>query len=119
MLLRTTLLEYRSNQEPTWSWPHVNHCLLVLREQVICDANDIPRYTGYQPKGKSGLGQEHMCRDWNQLESWAVENSACWRRLDDIDPNGSQLAAYRFCPPGSPYAEISKTKWLNETGAKE
>ena len=59
---------------------HSYHCLDALRMEVLCNADDTPRYTGMNQENKaSGTGQSRMCRDWSQLESWATTNSACWR----------------------------------------
>lgn len=79
----------------------------------MCDADDTPRYTGFQPNQKSGLGQVRMCRDFSRLEEWADENTACWRHIGDIYEDGfRELDRYRFCPEGSQYKEASETQWL-------
>ena len=81
----------------------------------MCDADDTPRYTGFQPNQKSGLGQVRMCRDWTQLEAFADNHHACWRHVGEIHEDGfRELDRYRFCPEGSPYAELARTKWLKE-----
>ncbi|GKZ33278.1 hypothetical protein AbraIFM66950_003118 [Aspergillus brasiliensis] len=111
--LRTALVEFREAQPQSSPWGHVQHCLLVLRDEVMCDADDTPRYTGFQPDQKSGLGQVRMCRDWKQLEQWALEQTACWRHIGEISEEGfRELDRYRFCPEGSPYKEVSETTWL-------
>jgi hypothetical protein len=42
-----------------------------------------------------------MCRDWNQLNNWAKQYSACFK---DIDTNNKD-ERFSFCPKDSPYAE--------------
>lgn len=112
--MRTGIVEFQSGSKQSSNFSHLIHCLNVLRDEIRCEASDTPRYTGYQPDQKSGLGQVRMCRDWKQLENWAVENTACWRHIGDIkDPGFRELERYRFCPPGSPYEELAKTAWLH------
>jgi Mycotoxin biosynthesis protein UstYa len=98
-------MEYRANANQTWQTGHVTHCLHVLREDIICNADDLPRYTGRinAEAGNhivsSGTGQIRMCRDWSQLREFALHNSACYRRPSDhIIP---LLDRYKFCPDGS------------------
>ncbi|MCJ1236443.1 hypothetical protein MMC14_004424 [Varicellaria rhodocarpa] len=114
--LRTAILEYHT-QAVKQSSPHLHviHCLNVLRDEIMCDADDTPRYTGFQPHKSSGLGQFRMCRDWSQLEQWAEDHTACWRHIGDIsEPGFRELERYRFCPAGSPYEEMARTAWLHE-----
>ena len=63
----------------TLHFSHVGHCLAAIREDIICNADDTPRYTGFANSPSSGLGQIRMCRDWSELEKWAREHSACYR----------------------------------------
>lgn len=111
--IRTSVVEFHNDVPQSSPYLHVVHCLNVLRDEVMCNADDTPRYTGFQENQKSGLGQVRMCRDWKQLEAWADEHTACWRHVGEIREDGfRELDRYRFCPPGSPYEEISKTAWL-------
>ncbi|KAE8319485.1 hypothetical protein BDV41DRAFT_571116 [Aspergillus transmontanensis] len=111
--LRTALVEFRDGREQSSPWGHLAHCLLVLRDELICEADDTPRYTGFQPNQKSGLGQVRMCRDFEQLERWALDNTACWRHVGEIKEEGfRELDRYRFCPEGGPYKEMSESLWL-------
>ena len=116
--LRSSIEEFRSSRPQSVPWSHVQHCLLVLRDEVMCNADDTPRYSGYQPSHNSGLGQVRMCRDWGALEEWANdgERSGCWRHIpgeEGVD-GFTNLDRYRFCPEGSRYKEIAATSWLNE-----
>lgn len=105
LLLRQSIMEFRDKKEQTWPLPHVTHCLHVLREDVLCYADDLPRYTGalHDEAGhiitSSGTGQVRMCRDWKQLREWAVRRSACYHRPPDhYIP---LLDRYKSCPDGS------------------
>lgn len=99
-------MQWHDNQTQSWEYSHVTHCLHVLREDTMCNADDTPRYTGalHAQKGlidglSSGLGQVRMCRDWSKLHKFAVENSACYRR--PLDHPISLLDRYKSCPDGS------------------
>ena len=84
---------------------HVLHCLDALRQDVLCYADDTPRYTGLQAAGHSGTGQIRHCKDWNQMESWAQQHTACWRYLHGDEPGREVMEEFKFCPEGSPYIE--------------
>ena len=40
-----------------------------------------------------------MCRDWNRLREFALQNSACYRR--PLDHYVELIDRYKFCPDGS------------------
>jgi hypothetical protein len=85
---------------------HMLHCLDALRQDVQCYADDTPRYTGFQEPGRSGTHQIRKCRDWNQMETWAQQHTACWRYMPELEREGrSILEEFRYCPEGSPYKE--------------
>jgi hypothetical protein len=98
-------MEFRDNKPITWFFEHVTHCLHVLREDVTCNADDLPRYTGrlHDEAGhsaiSSGTGQMRKCRDWTKLRQFAIENSACYRR--PLDHSIPLIDRYKFCPDGS------------------
>ncbi|KAH3910656.1 hypothetical protein HBI56_189990 [Parastagonospora nodorum] len=59
-------LEGRESMPPQ----HVAHCLDVLRQDVMCGADDTP--TAFHGHGKKREGQEErMCRSWEGLVEWA------------------------------------------------
>ena len=95
------------------------HCYEVLKEEILCNADDTPRYTGYQPDRASGLGQVRMCRDWKRLEEWSHANTACWRYLgNSSEPGFRELDRYRFCPDDSPWKDFAKTAWIDNEAQK-
>jgi hypothetical protein len=115
-MLRKALMELKTGQELSNPWAHTTHCLLVLREEVMCNADDVPRYTGFQPGTKSGIGQVRMCKDWSKLEEWAREKTACWKHVgSDKEEGFRELDRYRFCPKGHEFEEVSQTKWLGDS----
>lgn len=98
-------MEMHDKVPQTQHFRHVGHCLEAFRQDIICNADDTPRYTGISKiptKGPtSGLGQVKMCRDWQQLQTWAREHSACYK----YDPTSSDvhhvdLSRFKYCPDG-------------------
>lgn len=104
-MIRNALMEFRDGKAQTWPLEHVTHCLHTLREDVVCSADDTPRYAGHlhaQANATSfvtGIGQNRMCRDWSKLVEFSLAHSACYERpLDHYVP---LLDRYKHCPDGS------------------
>ncbi|KAF3384130.1 hypothetical protein DPV78_012908 [Talaromyces pinophilus] len=57
---------------------HTDHCLEVLRMNIQCTA-DIGLFTLYMvegdPQAWPELNSRHICRDFDQVREWALENS--------------------------------------------
>ena len=87
----------------TVSYPimYTMHCLDSLREDIMCHAEDAPRYTTTGREPISGIGQTRQCRDWNRLKEWAQSYSACWRYLGIEADQHSELEGYLYCAPDS------------------
>lgn len=77
---------------------HALHCLDQLRQEVICNADDTPRYAGNQNPPGTGSGQVRMCKDWAKLEKWALDNTACFKHEDEIP--GPMIDRFKSCPDG-------------------
>lgn len=115
-MLHFSLKEFHDELPQSRGWSHVTHCLHVLRDDIICNADDLPRYTGgHQPSMSSGLGQARMCRSWKKLEAWADKHNACFKDIDPTNRSIDNLERYRFCPQGSPYKVAATTQWLPES----
>ncbi|KAI4193267.1 MAG: hypothetical protein LQ346_003962, partial [Caloplaca aetnensis] len=69
--IQRSFMELSAGLPPTYPMPHVMHCLDVLRDDVICHADDTPRYTTTTQHPESGMGQIRQCRDWSKLAEWA------------------------------------------------
>lgn len=96
---------------------HGFHCLDSLRQDVLCYADDTPRYTGEgQSNQSSGFHQTRKCRDWDQLETWAMQHTACYRFLDNSVYD--TLDRHKFCPEGSPYNEQIERMYGREERAR-
>ncbi|PQE28640.1 Thioesterase domain-containing protein [Rutstroemia sp. NJR-2017a BBW] len=104
--LRVTIHQFFDGKVPTLPESHVIHCIDVMREEIMCSADDTPRYTGRvnTEVGKkiatSGNGQTRMCKNWSALAKWATDNSACYRYVNKTDPDFPELERYKYCPDG-------------------
>lgn len=103
-LMRRSLFELRDNLPQSLPLEHTLHCFNALRQDIICAADDTPRKTSFEHPGTIGVGQQRICRSWDQLERWAKERTACWKNINDTESIDT-LLRYRYCPKGSPYYE--------------
>lgn len=86
---------------------HALHCLDQLRQDVMCNADDTPRYAGFQDPPGTGAGQVRVCKDWAELEQWALERTACFEHHDEVP--GPMIDRFKSCPDGRvlwPTAEV-------------
>ena len=79
---------------------HNLHCIESLRQDVMCNADDTPRYSGYSEKEVSGVMQQRMCRSWDKLLAWAGDHTACYRDVGRRVKGFPQIEKYKFCPEG-------------------
>lgn len=75
---------------------------------ILCHADDTPRWSSSSGKPESGIGQHRQCRDWTKLESWADEHTACYRYLNASAGHLNQMERFKYCPIDSPY--LSKVR---------
>lgn len=114
-MLRDYLRRNESDGQ-TWGPGHVTHCLNVLRDDIICRADDFAHYTGGVERLEGGekkllppgTGQIRMCRSWDKLYQFAVTNSACFNRPKDRYV--PVLDRYKHCPDGSTPWEDTKNR---------
>ncbi|KAH8719545.1 hypothetical protein GQ44DRAFT_623299, partial [Phaeosphaeriaceae sp. PMI808] len=100
-----SIMDYHFERPQKIALTHILHCLDELRRDVICHADDTPRYAGLQDPPGTGKGQVKMCRDWNALQAWALENTACFRHEDEVADR--MINRFKFCPNGSqPWLEM-------------
>lgn len=86
------------NRPQRIAFSHILHCLDQLRQDVVCNADDTPRYAGLQDPPGTGAGQVRMCRDWGKLEAWARENTACFKHEDEVPDK--MINRFKACPDG-------------------
>jgi len=95
------LMEFAHGEPQSRRFHHVLHCMESLRQDILCNADDTPRYTTADAVPESGVGQLRQCRDWGKLESWAREYNACYRFINQTATGFPNVLRYTFCPPGS------------------
>ncbi|KAF2233662.1 hypothetical protein EV356DRAFT_468244 [Viridothelium virens] len=106
--IHRSLVEFRNGLNQSRSWPHITHCVDALRQDIMCNADDTPRYST-QSKGKAtGIGQYRRCRNWAKLEAWTKQHSSCFKFINETDDDLNNLERFKYCPPGSPYTEKVK-----------
>lgn len=99
-----SLSEHRRGVPQTRSWHHISHCLDALRRQILCDADDTPRATDRRTEVVSGLLQHRKCRRWEDLEEFANQHTACYKRPESPESDQkSVLERFKHCPPNSAY----------------
>jgi hypothetical protein len=97
-----SISEYRHGEHQSRDWHHISHCMDALRRQILCDADDTPRATERRAEVVSGLLQHRKCRSWEDLERFAKQHTACYKRPER--PDGKpRLERFKHCPPDSGY----------------
>ena len=90
-------------------WGHVIHCVDTLRQDIICNADDTPRYSTESRVPETGVGQVRMCRSWDKLEQWARQYNACYKFVNQTARDFPIVQRFVYCPKGSPYKkEVEK-----------
>jgi len=52
---------------------HVQHCLDLLRQTLMCHADTTVEAVDQVSRGVTGFGVEHQCRNFEQLKHWTEE----------------------------------------------
>jgi len=108
-VIRSAIMDNFHKRPQRQPFVHLFHCLDAFHQDIICNADDTPRYTGKTNHVSSGLGQVKMCRDWNQLELWSKENSACYKNIDPFNESIPIVERYKFCPYGDkPWEKLTE-----------
>lgn len=101
-------MEFWQGVPQTRAWSHVIHCTDTLRQDIICNADDTPRYSTKSKSPGSGMGQVRQCRSWDKLEEWARQYNSCYRSVNQTS-DIEQIQRFLYCPKGSPYRkEVAK-----------
>jgi len=86
---------------------HLYHCIDAIRQDILCYADDTPRYLDH--KHVTGIGQERQCRSWGQLEDWAKQYPGCFMyRGSDLEHDMGGAERYSYCPRDSEHYEAAK-----------
>ncbi|PQE06800.1 cytochrome p450 protein [Rutstroemia sp. NJR-2017a BBW] len=94
--------QYHKGLPQSLERPHVLHCLANLRADILCNADDTPRFT-VKHGARPGDGQIRQCRDWSQLEKFVFDHSGCYKYIKQGNQNISQIERMKYCPNDSPY----------------
>ena len=101
-------MEFHYGIEQSRKLEHIMHCLDALRQDVICNADDTPRYPYPDKTEHPGSdGQVLMCRSWDKLEAWAEDYNACFAYVNQT-ADISHYERFKYCPKGSPYSDKVK-----------
>ena len=92
----------QSGKSVTRQLQHDVHCFDILRQHLMCEANDFLLKTSLH--SDTGHGQTRMCRDWDALRDWATEHTACYN--DDSGQWGDCDGGDDGLPVGSLLAEV-------------
>lgn len=110
--LHHTLRDYDEGREPLVMRDHLYHCLDILRQDLMCIADDtlmevIPPIPGSKRIIHNGDGETVQCRSYEKLLEWAraPERSACYSQLSDYREVEHSLEHYAHCPDDSPYKQ--------------
>ena len=111
-LIYTSLRQYELSTPQMQPFEHIVHCIGALREDIICPADDTPRFAG-DPTPDDSFTQVRICRDWDRLERYAQDHSACFKRVSVEDPRYGSLHEWKSCPEGSPYSAVVEEYFKN------
>ena len=52
--------------------PHVRHCIDLLRQTLMCNADLTVEVKDEKAGGVHGFGETHQCIDWDALGGWTT-----------------------------------------------
>lgn len=97
---------------------HNLHCFDFLRQDIMCHADDTPRYTGFTNGEKPGMMQMRMCRSWDKMEAWARSHTACFRDMSQDNEGFPIMNWTNNCPNGYTYSADGTpiSPWITGSG---
>jgi len=95
-LLYEVISFYRLSTPQKIPHAHVVHCLDNLRQDIICSADDSPRYL-HNNGSHSGENQVRQCRDFNKLNAWAEQHDACYKPIKQLGEDMAEIERYKYC----------------------
>lgn len=102
-------MEFWEERPQSRAWGHVLHCVDTLRLDIICNADDTPRYSTATKSPESGMGQVRQCRSWDKLEKWARHYNSCYKFVNQTAEDLPEIQRFIYCPKDSPYrTEVEK-----------
>jgi len=91
------------------NYQHVVHCMDMLRQDILCNADDTPLFSSPGAKKDAGNGQNRLCRSWDKLTTWAQSQSACNAMINETQGVDSEWSRYKWCTEESPFYEKLKS----------
>jgi hypothetical protein len=85
---------------------HAFHCLDAFKSQTECEADDTPYVLNAElvaENDMAGVRQTKTCRNWQEMEDFALANSACFENLAEDDPRHGTMWEWMQCPQGGEY----------------
>ena len=101
--IHRAIREYELGAKQSLPLGHITHCIDSLRDDVMCQADDTPRYTTTSHSPESAVDQMRLCRDWSKLEAWARQRTSCYRYISHKADHIDQFKRFKFCPRDSEY----------------
>lgn len=102
--LRRSLVLSHRNETQMDDYYHLLHCADMLRQDILCHADDTPMYSSpTESRVDTGEGQKRVCRSWNALEQWFTDNSACFAYINETEGVSNEIERYKYCPRGSKF----------------
>ncbi|TVY82084.1 Phenylalanine aminomutase (L-beta-phenylalanine forming) [Lachnellula suecica] len=95
--LRTSVIEAHDNATQSRHFSHLMHCLDGLRQDIMCNADDTLRYTGPGGFPTPGDGQVRLCRDFEKLEEWSAQHTACYSHIGNDISGFHEIDHYKNC----------------------
>ncbi|KAI9703049.1 MAG: hypothetical protein M1820_006040 [Bogoriella megaspora] len=101
---RSVVLAHR-NEPQMDDYDQLLHCFDMVRQDILCHADDTPMYTSdINSQLDGGEGQTRFCRDWGILEQWYQDNTACFAYINETQGVSDELERYKYCPRDSQFA---------------
>ncbi|KAH8703976.1 hypothetical protein BGW36DRAFT_313409 [Talaromyces proteolyticus] len=112
--IRKTLHDFISTNSTLVPLNHVEHCLDILRQDLMCKADDTPMIATHDGAGSN---QTMQCKDLSKLRAWvqAPAQHSCYRHLDNYVNLSHPDERYAFCPEDSPYYPAMQ-EWFKKHG---
>ncbi|KAF2493675.1 hypothetical protein BU16DRAFT_592112 [Lophium mytilinum] len=99
-VIRKSFWQSVHGEELYYNPPHAGHCIDMLRQYVMCKADNTPLYLFGDDT--AGDEQYRKCNNWDVLRDFATDHSACYRDTPlDVDPDTFPLGDhFGYCDGG-------------------
>ena len=70
---------------------HIRHCIDLLRQSIMCQADTTVEIVDETAGGVTGFGTQHQCKNWDELIGWLGRWQA-WGRVETHDDESGSNA---------------------------